>query len=158
MIDDSSALTPFDLRTRARRLKSDHDIQLIIVDYLQLMMEKEAHSREREVASISYALKSLAKELDIPVVAMAQLSRAAEHRDVKNPKPRLSDLRESGAIEQDADVVLLLYREEMYNPAPENENICQIDVAKQRNGPTGPVDCLFTKKFTSSVNSAYWRI
>jgi replicative DNA helicase len=147
-IDDSTALTPFDLRSRARRLKADHDIQLILVDYLQLMMMKDADSREREIAQISYSLKSLAKELGIPVVAMAQLSRAPEHREAKQPKPRLSDLRESGAIEQDADVVLLLYRDELYNPNSEKKNICEIIIAKQRNGPTNTFEVQFQKEYT----------
>jgi replicative DNA helicase len=152
LIDDSSALTPFDLRTRCRRLKADNDIQLIIVDYLQLMMIKDAEKREREIATISFALKSLAKELNVPVVAMAQLSRAPEQRDFRQPKPRLADLRESGAIEQDADVVLLLYREELYNQTPENENLCDIIVAKNRNGPTEKVEVLFLKQFTRFEN------
>lgn len=152
LIDDSSALTPFDLRTRCRRLKADNDIQLIIVDYLQLMMIKDAEKREREIAAISFSLKSLAKELNVPVVAMAQLSRAPEQRDVRQPKPRLSDLRESGAIEQDADIVILLYREELYNQSPENENLCDIIVAKNRNGPTSNIKVLFLKQFTRFEN------
>jgi replicative DNA helicase len=151
-IDDSTALTPFDLRSRARRLKADHDIQLILVDYLQLMMMKDADSREREIAQISYSLKSLAKELNIPVVAMAQLSRSPEHREPKQPKPRLSDLRESGTIEQDADVVLLLYRDELYNPNSEKKNICEINIAKQRNGPTNTFEVQFQKEYTRFEN------
>jgi len=153
IIDDSSALTPFDLRSRVRRLKADYDIQMVIVDYLQLMMVRDAESREREIAGISYALKSLAKELNIPVVAMAQLSRAPEQRDVRQPRPRLSDLRESGTIEQDADVVLLLYRDELHNPTTdENRNICEINIAKQRNGPTGMIKCQFQKECTRFEN------
>lgn len=152
LVDDSVALTPFDLRTKARRLKSDYDIQLVIVDYLQLMMMKDADNREREIATISYSLKNLAKELNIPVVAMAQLSRAAEHREPKQSKPKLSDLRESGAIEQDADVVLLLYRDELHNPDSEHQNICEIHIAKQRNGPTGMVKVSFLKEFTRFEN------
>jgi replicative DNA helicase len=153
LIDDASALTPFDLRSRCRRLKAEHDIQLVVVDYLQLMMMKDAESREREIANISYSLKSLAKELNIPVVAMAQLSRAPEQRDAKQPKPRLSDLRESGTIEQDADIVLLLYRDELYHPTnPDNENLCEMMVAKNRNGPVGNIKVLFQKQFTRFEN------
>ncbi|MCK4908619.1 MAG: replicative DNA helicase [Planctomycetes bacterium] len=152
-IDDSSELSPQDLRFKARRLKADYDIQILIVDYLQLMQLKGAESRQIEIASISFALKSLAKELNIPVVAMAQLSRAAEQRDTKHPRPRLSDLRESGAIEQDADVVLLLYREELYdsnNPAV--HNICEVEIAKQRNGPIGRVKVTFLQEYTRFEN------
>jgi len=139
-IDDTSGLSVFELRNRSRRLKSQHKIELIIVDYLQLMRWEDADNREREIAYISASLKSLAKELDIPVVAMAQLNREVERRPIsgKHPRPKLSDLRESGAIEQDADVVLLLYRDEMYNPDNlEVKNLCEVFVGKQRNGPAG---------------------
>ena len=152
-IDDTSGLSVFELRNRSRRLKGQHDIQLIIVDYLQLMRWEDADNREREIAYISSSLKGLAKELDIPVVAMAQLSREAEKheptRNKKHPRPRLSDLRESGAIEQDADVVLLLYRDEMYNQDDENaKNKCEINIGKQRNGPSGEtVSVAFLKEF-----------
>ncbi|MEK7310039.1 MAG: replicative DNA helicase [Planctomycetota bacterium] len=152
-IDDTSGLSVFDLKNRSRRLKSQHDIKLIIVDYLQLMRWEHADNREREIAYISSSLKSLAKELDIPVVAMAQLSREAEKheptRNKKHPRPRLSDLRESGAIEQDADVVLLLYRDEMYNQDdPTVKNQCEINIGKQRNGPSGEtVSVAFLKEF-----------
>ncbi|MDI6733845.1 MAG: replicative DNA helicase, partial [Planctomycetota bacterium] len=150
-IDDTSGLSVFELRNRSRRLKSQNDIQLIIVDYLQLMRWEDAEYREREIAYISSSLKGLAKELNIPVVAMAQLSREPERRPLstKHPRPRLSDLRESGAIEQDADVVLLLYRDEMYNPEDEKvKNVCEINIAKQRNGPSGnTVKVTFLKEF-----------
>jgi len=150
-IDDTSGLSVFELRNRSRRLKSQHDIQLIIVDYLQLMRWEDAENREREIAYISSSLKGLAKELDIPVVAMAQLSREPERRptSTKHPRPRLSDLRESGAIEQDADVVFLLYRDEMYHPDDENaKNKCEIAIGKQRNGPSGEtVSVAFLKEF-----------
>ncbi|MEK7448258.1 MAG: replicative DNA helicase, partial [Planctomycetota bacterium] len=152
-IDDSSGLSPQDLRFKARRLKADYDIQLLIVDYLQLMRVENAESRQIEIATISYALKSLAKELDIPVVAMAQLSREAEKRDAKHPRPRLSDLRESGAIEQDADVVLMLYRDELYNePTQETANICEIRIEKQRNGPTGEFKTTYLAEYTRFEN------
>jgi replicative DNA helicase len=150
-IDDTSGLSVFELKNRSRRMKSQHDIQLIIVDYLQLMRWEDAENREREIAYISSSLKGLAKELDIPVVAMAQLSREPERRptSTKHPRPRISDLRESGAIEQDADVVLLLYRDEMYNPDDEStKNKCEINIGKQRNGPSGEtLSVAFLKEF-----------
>jgi replicative DNA helicase len=158
-IDDTSALSVFELKNRSRRLKHQYDIQLIIVDYLQLMRWEEAEYREREIAYISASLKGLAKELNIPVVAMAQLSRDPEKRPLsaKHPRPRLSDLRESGAIEQDADVVLLLYRDEMYNRDDTSVvNICEIDIAKQRNGPAGgkPIKVTFLKEYYRFENLA----
>ena len=150
-IDDTSGLSVFELRNRSRRLKSQYDVQLIMVDYLQLMRWEDAENREREIAYISASLKGLAKELNIPVVAMAQLSRETERRigAAKHPVPRLSDLRESGAIEQDADVVLLLYRDELYNPNDENnKNKCDILIGKQRNGPSGmKITVTFSKEF-----------
>jgi replicative DNA helicase len=133
----------------------DYDIQLLIVDYLQLMRikERQSESRQVEVAFISQNLKNLAKELDIPVVAVSQLSRETERREPKNPKPRMSDLRESGAIEQDADVVLLLYREALYRSMAEDDNICEINIAKQRNGPAGKtIKVNFFKEYTRFEN------
>ncbi|MBI3269741.1 MAG: replicative DNA helicase [Planctomycetes bacterium] len=148
-IDDSSALSILDLRARARRLQSSQDIQLVVVDYLQLMESKSAESREREVAMISRSLKSLARELSAPVIALAQLSRAPEAREDR--RPRLSDLRESGSIEQDADVVMLLYREEYYVPNT-RPGLADVIIAKQRNGPVGSVEVAFLKDFARFEN------
>ncbi|MFH1226300.1 MAG: replicative DNA helicase [Planctomycetota bacterium] len=157
-IDDTSGLSVFDLRNRVRRLKTQHDIQLVMVDYLQLMRWEDADNREREIAYVSSSLKALAKELKIPIVAMAQLSRETERRDIskQHPKPRISDLRESGALEQDADVILLLYRDEMYNPDDENvRNRCEILIGKQRNGPSGiPVNVAFLKEYFRFDNAS----
>ncbi|HDN97744.1 MAG TPA: replicative DNA helicase [bacterium] len=151
-IDDTPSLNIFELRARARRLKAKEDIQLIIVDYLQLMRGRgRAENRQQEISEISAALKSLAKELNIPVIAVSQLSRATEQRERK--RPHLSDLRESGAIEQDADLVLLLYRDEFYHPEnEENKGIAEIIIAKQRNGPTGSVFLTFLKEYTRFEN------
>lgn len=154
-IDDTVDVSILELKARTRRLKLDHDIQLLIVDYLQLMRikERQPESRQVEVAFISQSLKNLAKELNIPVVAISQLSRETERREPKNPRPRLSDIRESGAIEQDADVVLLLYREELYRSTPENTNVCEIHIAKQRNGPSGKtIEVAFIKEYTRFDN------
>lgn len=137
-IDDSSVLTPLQLKAKARRLKVEHNIGLIIVDYLQLMtIAGRNDSREREIAEISRSLKALAKELKVPVVALSQLSRKVEDRPIK--RPQVSDLRESGAIEQDADVILFLYRDEVYNQSQDNpeRGFAEIIIGKQRNGPTG---------------------
>ncbi|MCD6407466.1 replicative DNA helicase [bacterium] len=152
-IDDTPSLNVFELRARARRIKAKEDIQLIIIDYLQLMKgRRKAENRQQEISEISASLKSLAKELGIPVIALSQLSRATEQREHK--RPQLSDLRESGSIEQDADLVLLLYREEVYEPTEENEGIAEIIIAKQRNGPTGTVKLAFLKEFTRFENLA----
>jgi replicative DNA helicase len=151
-IDDSPSLSAFELRARARRLKAREDIQLIIVDYLQLMKSKNrTENRQQEISDISSSLKALAKELNIPVIAISQLSRAPELREGK--KPQLSDLRESGSIEQDADLVLLLYREEFYHQDDEEaKNIAEVNIAKQRNGPTGVLRLTFLKEFTRFEN------
>lgn len=149
-IDDSSTLTPLQLKAKARRLKADHNIGLIIVDYLQLMTVVGKHdNREREIAEISRSLKALAKELKIPVVALSQLSRKVEDRTIK--RPMMSDLRESGAIEQDADVVLFLYRDEVYNKSENNpeKGTAEIIIGKQRNGPTGNFKMNFDAEKTS---------
>ncbi|MFC1524803.1 replicative DNA helicase [Planctomycetota bacterium] len=154
-IDDTVDVSVLELKARTRRLKLDHDIQLLIVDYLQLMRikERQSESRQVEVAFISQSLKNLAKELNISVVAISQLSRETERREPKNPRPRMSDLRESGAIEQDADVVLLLYREALYRSTPENDNLCEINIAKQRNGPAGKnIEVTFLKEYTRFDN------
>jgi len=147
-IDDTPALNIFELRARSRRLKTKENIQLVIVDYLQLMRGRHrVENRQQEISEISASLKALAKELNIPVIAISQLSRATEQREGK--EPQLSDLRESGAIEQDADLVLLLFREEFYKPDDEEcRGKAEIKIAKQRNGPTGRTTLTFLKECT----------
>lgn len=143
-IDDTPGIGVMELRARARRLKAEHDVGLIMIDYLQLMQGRgKVESRQQEISDISRALKGLAKELDLPIIACSQLSRQVENRPDK--RPQLSDLRESGAIEQDADLVLFLYREEYYeremSTAP---GMAEVIIGKQRNGPTGKVDLVFS--------------
>jgi len=146
-VDDSPSISVLELRAKARRLKSRHQISLVILDYLQLMSESSyADNRQQEISVISRSLKALARELNVPVIAVSQLSRAPERRE--SFRPRLSDLRESGAIEQDADVVLMLFREDYYNPSDENKGVAEVIVAKQRNGPTGTVKLAFIKEYT----------
>ncbi len=150
-IDDTPAISVLELRAKARRLKAAHGIGLIIVDYLQLMQASvKTDSRQQEISEISRSLKALARELSVPLIAISQLSRAVESR--QDHRPQLSDLRESGAIEQDADVVVLLMREEYYNPTEENRGIAEAIIAKQRNGPTGSVKLKFFKEFVSFAN------
>lgn len=145
-IDDSPSISALELRAKARRLKSHHDIKLIVLDYLQLMRgSTPAESRQQEISEISRSLKALARELDVPVIAISQLSRAVEAR--QDHRPQLSDLRESGAIEQDADVVVLLLREEYYFPTEENKGVAEVIIAKQRNGPVGSMKLAFIKEF-----------
>jgi replicative DNA helicase len=152
-IDDSPGLTVMSLRGRARRLRAKHgSLDLIVVDYLQLMSPPRAENRQQEVSQISRALKELARELEVPVVALSQLSRAVELRDDK--KPQLSDLRESGSIEQDADVVLLLFRSEYYEATEENRGLAEVICAKQRNGPTGTVRLQFVPQTMRFENRA----
>jgi replicative DNA helicase len=152
-IDDSPGLSVLELRAKARRLKSQHDIQLIIVDYLQLMQGLPgSENRQQEISEISRSLKALARELRVPLIAISQLSRAVETR--QDHRPQLSDLRESGAIEQDADVVGLLLREEYYNPTEENKGTGEMIIAKQRNGPVGSVKLAFLKEFARFENLA----
>ncbi len=158
-IDDSASLTPLAMRSKARRLKAEHDIGLVIVDYLQLMQgPSDSENRQQEISYISRSLKALAKELDIPVVALSQLSRAPEQRGGEHRRPQLSDLRESGAIEQDADVVCFIYRQEFYDgPVDPKSNesiegVAEVIVGKQRNGPTGTVKLYFKKEFTRFDN------
>jgi len=148
-IDDTPAITPLEMRARSRRMKAEHDIALIVIDYLQLVrLDTGKENRQQEISFISRSLKALAKELNVPVVALSQLSRAVESRG-GDKRPMLSDLRESGAIEQDADVVLFLYRPEFYDPNdPEKEGIAELIIGKQRNGPTGTVNLFFEKKYT----------
>jgi replicative DNA helicase len=151
-IDDTPGLTVLQLRSKARRLVAEKNVQMFIVDYLQLMESSREESRQQEISKISRSLKNLAKELNVPVVALSQLSRAVETRD-KSRKPQLSDLRESGAIEQDADVVLFVYRPEYYNiqefedTKESTYNKCEIIIGKQRNGPVGSVKLNFLKEF-----------
>lgn len=150
-IDDTPAISVMELRAKARRLKAHHNIQLIILDYLQLMRGKErSENRQQEISEISRSLKALARELNVPLVAVSQLSRAVESRS--DHRPQLSDLRESGAIEQDADLVLLLLRGEYYNPTPDNEGITEVIIAKQRNGPVGTVKFAFIKEYARFEN------
>jgi replicative DNA helicase len=146
-IDDTPGSGVLEMRAKARRLKAEHGLDLLVVDYLQLMSGRgRIESRQQEVSQISRDLKTLAKELDIPVLALSQLSRAPETRS--EHKPQLSDLRESGAIEQDADVVCFIYREEIYNETDENRGRAELLIAKQRNGPTGKVELAFLNSFT----------
>ena len=153
-IDDSPGLSILELRAKARRLKTRHGIGLLILDYLQMMEEpSRSDNRQQEVAVISRSLKALARELNIPVIAVSQLSRAPEQRGDAS-RPRLSDLRESGSIEQDADVVLFLYREEYYKPTEENKGVAEVIIGKQRNGPTGTVRLAFIKEYTRFENLA----
>ncbi len=152
-IDDTPAMSVMELRAKARRLKAHHDIHLIILDYMQLMRGSVGiENRQQEISEISRSLKSLARELGIPIVAISQLSRAVERRDDR--RPQLSDLRESGAIEQDADVVVLLLREDYYNPTPDNQGTAEIIIAKQRNGPVGSIRLAFIKEYTRFENIA----
>lgn len=148
-VDDTPGISVLEMRAKARRLATEQkQLDLIIVDYLQLMSGagRRAESRQQEVSQISRDLKGLAKELNVPLIALSQLSRAAESRT--DHRPQLSDLRESGAIEQDADVVGFIYRDEYYNATEENMNKAEIIIAKQRNGPTGTVELAFIKEFT----------
>lgn len=151
-IDDTPAISVMELRARARRLKSHHGIKLIILDYMQLMRGSAMNmeSRQQEISEISRSLKALARELSVPVIAISQLSRAVESRT--DHRPQLSDLRESGAIEQDADVVVLILREEYYSPSPDNQGIAEAIIAKQRNGPVGSLKLAFIKEFTRFDN------
>jgi len=154
-IDDSSGMNVLEMRAKARRLKAEHGLSLVIVDYLQLMRGRgNAERREQEISEISRSLKALAKELRVPVVALSQLNRAVETRTgIK--KPTLADLRESGAIEQDADVIIFIYRDEVYNKDnPDNKNVAEIIVAKQRNGPTDTVKLTFLSNCTKFTDYA----
>jgi replicative DNA helicase len=159
-IDDSPALSIIDLKTRARRLFDENGLDIIFVDYLQLIRTTDVNrntvdSRSREVALITASLKEIAKELDIPVVALAQLNRAPEQRSGKNdqtPRYQLSDLKESGAIEQDADIIMFLHREEQVNKETERTGEADLIISKHRNGPTGIIKLAFIKKYTKFAN------
>lgn len=147
-IDDSAGLTVLEMRAKSRRLKLEQGLDLVVIDYMQLVRSRgRFENRNQEMSEISRSLKELAKELSVPVIALSQLSRAPEQRSERG-RPQLSDLRESGAIEQDADVVLLLYREEMYKPTEENRGVATVIMAKQRNGPTGEFNMAFLRQYT----------
>jgi len=155
-IDDTPGISIFEMRAKSRRLKSERGLDLLIVDYLQLVRGRARYeNRTQEISDISRSLKGLAKELGIPVIALSQLSRAPEQRGGDH-RPQLSDLRESGAIEQDADVVLFIFREEVYKPTEENRGVAQIIIGKQRNGPIGTIDLAFLKEYTKFENLE-WR-
>ena len=152
-IDDTAGISVMELRSKARRLKAEHGLDLIVIDYLQLMQGRAKggdNSRQQEISEISRSLKALARELDVPVVALSQLSRSVESRTVK--KPMLSDLRESGSLEQDADIVMFLYREDYYDQETERKNITEVLISKHRNGPIGSVELFFQKEFTKFRN------
>ena len=150
-IDDSPGLSPTEIRARARRLKREHGLGLIVLDYLQLMqVHGNTENRATEISEISRSLKSLAKELEVPVIALSQLNRSVEQRTDK--RPVMSDLRESGAIEQDADVIVFIYREEVYVPDTPRKGIADISIAKQRNGPIGEFPLTFVGRFTKFEN------
>jgi replicative DNA helicase len=152
-MDDTPGLSMMELRAKARRLKSDKGLALIVVDYLQLMRSgTRTESREQEISEISRSLKGLAKELSLPVMALSQLNRGVETRGNKDKRPQLSDLRESGAIEQDADTILFIYRDEVYNPESQEKGIAEIIIGKQRAGPTGTVRCAFKREYTRFEN------
>ncbi len=153
-LDDTPGVGVMEMRAKARRLKAEHGLDLLIIDYMQLMTGRgRIESRQQEVSQISRDLKSLAKELNIPVIALSQLSRAPEMRS--EHRPQLSDLRESGSIEQDSDVVCFIYREEVYKETDENKGLAELIISKQRNGPTGVVQMAFLKEFTRFENM--WR-
>ncbi len=151
-IDDTPGISVMEIRTKCRKLKMEKNIGLIVIDYLQLIQgnNKRVGSREQEISEISRSLKILAKELDVPVIALSQLSRAVEQRP--DHRPMLSDLRESGAIEQDADIVMFIYRDDYYNKESEKKDIAEIIIAKQRGGTIGPVDLLWMGNYTKFVN------
>ncbi|MFZ5631967.1 MAG: replicative DNA helicase [Bacillota bacterium] len=152
-IDDSAGISVRQVRAKARRLKAEKGLGLIVIDYLQLLQgSARSENRQQEIADISRSLKALAKDLEVPVVALAQLSRSVEQRDKK--RPIMSDLRESGSLEQDADIVMFIYREEYYKPDTEKKGIAEIIVAKQRNGPTGSVELAFLREYTRFMNLA----
>ena len=158
VIDDTSGITASELRSKCRKLKIEQGLDLVIIDYLQLMTgagKRKSDSRQQEISDISRSLKVMARELDVPVIALSQLSRAVESRPDK--RPMLSDLRESGAIEQDADIVMFIYRDEYYNSDSEKKGVAEVIVAKQRSGPTGPVELAWLSQYTKFGNLEYQR-
>ena len=148
--DDAPVITVTDIRAKSRRLKSAKSLDLIIVDYLQLMQSSSGDNRQQEIAEISRNLKNLSRELKVPILALSQLNRAAEAREDK--RPRLGDLRESGAIEQDADIVMMLYRDDYYNPGTDVPGVAEVNIVKNRTGMTGKVELFFSKEFTQFSN------
>jgi replicative DNA helicase len=156
-VDDTASLSLMTLRAKARRLKARHGLKLAIVDYLQLMDAPEAESRQQEISRITRGLKVVARELSIPIIVLSQLNRAVENREDR--RPRLADLRESGAIEQDADLILLLFREDYYREKVDEERkgVTEVIVAKQRNGPTGKVDLQFLAESMRFESAAFQR-
>ena len=154
IIDDTPGISVSELRSKCCKFKLEHGLDLVVIDYLQLMSGsgKSGESRQQEISDISRSLKALARELNVPVVALSQLSRAVESRP--NHRPMLSDLRESGAIEQDADVVMFIYRDDYYNPDSEKKGVAEIIIAKQRNGPIGTVELSWQPALTKFANLA----
>ena len=151
IIDDTPGISIAELRSKCRKFKLEHNLGIIIIDYLQLMSGgKRSESRQQEISEISRSLKAVARELNVPVVALSQLSRAVEQRP--DHRPMLSDLRESGAIEQDADVVMFLYRDDYYNKDTDKKNIAEVIIAKQRNGPNGTVELVWLPNYTKFAN------
>ena len=151
-IDDTPGIRVQDIRAKCRRLKQEHGLGMVIIDYLQLIQgsSRRSENRQQEVSEISRSLKALARELEVPVIALSQLSRSVEQRQDK--RPMMSDIRESGSIEQDADIVAFLYRDDYYDKETDNKNIIEIIIAKQRNGPVGTVKLAFAKEFNKFVN------
>lgn len=156
-VDDTPGISVMEIRAKCRKLKLEKNIGLVVIDYLQLISAsgKRGGSREQEISEISRSLKILAKELNVPVIALSQLSRAAEQRP--DHRPMLSDLRESGAIEQDADIVMFLYRDDYYNEDSEKKNIAEIIIAKHRSGSTGTVELLWLGNYTKFANIEKYR-
>ena len=154
IIDDTAGISISELRSKCRKFKLEHNLEMIIIDYLQLMSGSgRSESRQQEISEISRSLKSLARELNVPVLALSQLSRAVEQRPDK--RPMMSDLRESGAIEQDADVIMFIYRDDYYNKDSERKGISEIIIAKQRNGPIGTVDLVWLPEYTKFANKEH---
>jgi replicative DNA helicase len=155
-IDDTPSISAMQVRTKARRLYAEYGLDLLIIDYLQLMQgERHENNRVQEISYLSRALKGLARELNIPVLVASQLSRAVESRNDK--RPLLSDLRESGSIEQDADVVMFIYRDAYYNPETDQPNIAEIRISKHRNGPTGMVPLYFREELAQFLEVEFMR-
>jgi len=155
-IDDTPAISVTEVRAKSRRIKREKGLDLIIIDYLQLMSSNKGESREQQISEISRSLKALAKELDVPVIALSQLNRSVENRQDKRPVP--SDLRESGAIEQDADIIIFLYRDEVYVKDTKKPGVAEIIIAKHRNGPTGTVELAFIKEYTKFANIEHYTV
>ncbi|MCG0314173.1 MAG: replicative DNA helicase, partial [Calditerricola sp.] len=151
-IDDTPGITVTEIRSKLRRLKAERGLSLVVIDYLQLIQGRSryAENRQQEISEISRSLKGIARELHVPVIALSQLSRAVEQRQDK--RPILSDIRESGSIEQDADIVAFLYRDDYYDPETDRKNIVEVIIAKQRNGPTGKVELVFLKEYNKFVS------